>query len=349
MVVQICCSVDFAYFLKRLREDYPNEQILGYFYNPNIHPYAEFMLRYHDCQRVAKKHGIELILGEYDLDGWFEYVKGQEKEPERGERCLSCFDYRLSSTVKFAKSKNEKKITTTLLMSPKKSHDQLKKSLAKICQKENLEFIAPDYRKEGGSQAQMSLAKKENLYHQNFCGCMYALKDMSKFSLEAGLMSPVNGQILPGSIEERIKFYSEVIKSENPQIRKDKFINYRLLFARVKFNDKVIKSYFLYGSHFERNLVKFSIAQSCEEFYSDKECIRMISLAKFCEISGVKFSSMSEFLSTPLSIDDELKFRDKILKADSFSPIIIVENLYEDRVKIEVTSKLYLDVREILA
>lgn len=346
MVVQICCSVDFAYFFKRLRDEYPNDNIIGYFYNPNIHPYREFILRYKDTVRIAKKYGIEVILGKYDIDEWFCYVKGLENEPERGKRCQSCFDLRMDDTAKFAIDIGEKLITTTLLMSPKKTYSQLVHSLNEICIKYNLDFIAPDYRKDGGTQHQMSLAKDENLYHQKFCGCIYALKSMDKFSLEADLMSPINKQILPNSIEARDEFYDQIL--DNSEIFKDKFINYRLLSARVKFDDKVVKSYFLFNSHFERNLVKFSIDQDDSFFYTDKECIRLLSFAKFCEISGRDFTSFDDFLENHLSVKDELEIRAKISGIGSFSPIIVVENLYKTEVKIEANTKIYSDIREIL-
>ncbi|QOQ87765.1 epoxyqueuosine reductase QueH [Campylobacter corcagiensis] len=346
MVVQICCSVDFAYFLKRLRDEYPNEKIVGYFYNPNIHPYAEYMLRYYDTVRIAKKYGIEVELGSYDLERWMDCVKGQEMEPERGERCQSCFDFRMEETAKFAVKNSENLITTTLLMSPKKTHAQLEKSLSEICDKYWLNFIAPDYRKGGGTQAQMKLAKDEKLYHQKFCGCIYGLKAMNKFSLEADLFSPINRQILPNSIEQRAKFYAQDFKDKS--IKKDKFINYRLLKGVVKFNQKAVKSYFLFNSHFDRNFIKFSIDKECDEFYADKECVLLLSFAKFCEISKVKFKSFDEFLATTLSVSDELEIRAKIFGYYSFSPIIIVEKLQKAEVKIEAISKIYSDIREIL-
>lgn len=304
------------------------------------------MLRYYDTVKVAERYGIEVELGEYDLDGWFDYVKGQENEPERGKRCQSCFDFRMEESAKFAILKGETLITTTLLMSPKKTHSQLTKSLSEICAKYGLNFIAPDYRKGGGTQAQMKLAKDEKLYHQKFCGCIYALKAMDKFSLEVDLMSPINRQILPNSIEERAKFYS--LNLENKKIHKDKFINYRLLKGLVRFDDKVVKSYFLFNSCFDRNLVKFSINENCDEFYADKECVNLLSFAKFCEISGAKFESFDEFLAKPLSVKKELEVRAKILGFGSFSPIIIVRNLEKAKVEIEAVTKIYSDVREIL-
>ena len=58
LLVHICCSVDSHYFLQRMQEEHPEEKIVGYFYDPNIHPYSEYRLRYLDVEFSCKKLGI---------------------------------------------------------------------------------------------------------------------------------------------------------------------------------------------------------------------------------------------------------------------------------------------------
>src|ERR1700733_6532453 len=52
-----------------------------YFYNPNIHPRAEYDLRKAENIRFAEKLGIPFIDADYDDDTWFARVKGMEWEP----------------------------------------------------------------------------------------------------------------------------------------------------------------------------------------------------------------------------------------------------------------------------
>ena len=298
MVVQICCSVDSHYFLRRLKKDFPDKEIIGYFYDPNIHPYSEFLLRYEDVKHSSKELGIEVVLGEYELDEWFSYVKGLECEPERGNRCQKCFDFRMESTAKFAKQIGKNLITTTLLMSPKKSHAQLEESLSKICSEFGLDYIAPDYRKGGGSKEQFELAKKDNLYHQNYCGCMFAMSH--KESLKFELMSPLSRQILPNSAEDRLEFYKEIRELKESgvkfRIEKDSFINYRLLNGVVKFGGRAVKSHFLFNSYFERGFTKFGIDENCDEFI--KNDIRIVKFDKLNSLLNSKFKSFDEFLQS---------------------------------------------------
>ena len=57
-----------------------------FFYNPNIHPEREYLLRKDENVRFAEKHGVPFIDADYDTDNWFARAKGMEWEPERGVR-----------------------------------------------------------------------------------------------------------------------------------------------------------------------------------------------------------------------------------------------------------------------
>ena len=351
MLVHICCSVDSHYFLRKLRQT-TDEPLIGYFYDPNIHPYSEFLLRYEDVKQSCNELGIKLYLGEYDYESWLSGAKGLENEPEKGKRCEFCFDFRMQKTAVFAKKMNEKKITTTLLMSPKKSHSQLVGSLEKICEKENLEFIAPDFRKNGGTNEQFALAKKDRLYHQNFCGCLYALAKQRENSQIYELISSVDKQILPNSIEEKLKFYKKVHKLKNKGIKfeiiRDKFMNYRLLSGLVKFDGVAVESFIFHNSHFRRKYIKFSLENSQNLALIDKDEIKFISLDFFNKTAKKSYKNMSEILKNPPSLKCQEKVREKIGVSGGFSPIILVEKIPQCRVEIIANSDLYLDVREIL-
>ena len=210
ILVHICCSVDSHYFLQCLRAQYPDSKLVGFFYNPNIHPKAEYDLRLLDVERSCKILGIDLYEGEYDTLHWLEDVRGLEEEPEKGERCVACFDSRLIRTASFAKQKSIGVFTTTLLSSPMKEREILFTQGEKIAHLNNLEFIKIDVRSNGGTQAQAKLAKEDNLYRQTYCGCKFALikqrNAQGKLSLE--LVENLGRQIQPASNEERIETFS---------------------------------------------------------------------------------------------------------------------------------------------
>ena len=78
--------MDSHFFLEKLKKDFPDEKLIGFFYDPNIHPYSEYKLRLLDVQRSCDKLGIELIEGEYDYTSWLEVIRGLEREKEKGKR-----------------------------------------------------------------------------------------------------------------------------------------------------------------------------------------------------------------------------------------------------------------------
>ena len=175
MLVHICCSVDSHYFLSELQKVYPKESFVGFFYNPNIHPKAEHDLRLSDVRRSCKILKIPLIEGDYEPENWFYSVRGREDEPEKGARCNICFDVRLEKSAQIAKLLGERTFTTTLLSSPMKEQETLYQQGDAIAQRNGLDFIKINVRKNGGVQKQNELAKRDNLYRQNYCGCKYSM------------------------------------------------------------------------------------------------------------------------------------------------------------------------------
>ena len=357
MVAHLCCSVDAGYFLKRLQEDFPDEKIIGYFYDPNIHPYSEFKLRSLDTKRICEKLGIEYVEGEYDYESWLNAVKGKENEPEKGVRCSICFDHSLEATAGYAQKIGDNKITTSLLMSPMKSQEQLSSVGKVIKRKYGIDFYAPDYRKKGGTQAQQEYAKENQLYRQDYCGCLYGIwQQKQNQEIIDELISPYPFQILPSSIEEKLKFYEERIKLEEKgtqyKIVKENFLNYRLLRGGVKCkmkNEKrVIDSYILFYSYLQRGVrgrvdfIKDGIG------YFNRMQIMFVNIEKINEVLNKKYQNVKEITKNPPNIEEEIEFREKITNTKySLSPIIIVDEIKE-RYEVDIEAKVYPDVREIL-
>lgn len=342
MLVHICCSVDSDYFLKRLCKEYAKNELIAYFYDPNIHPFSEYLLRLSDVKRSCKKLGIKLIAGEYDYENWLGGTKGLENEPEKGSRCKYCFDFRLENTAKKAIELGQKQITTTLLMSPKKEFQVLKTALSEICAKFNLEFLAPDFRKGGGTAEQFENAKKEKLYHQNYCGCLYALNMSRSEAHLTELSCPINRQIQPASSDERIKLYKKVRKCEKKgakfELRKIKIDNYRLKSARVLQNEKVISSYFIFKSTMNKGNSSFKIAQNSKSFYSAKDYILLIDLKLFNSLAKTKYKSAKELYFNAPSLKTELKVRKKLCGELSQNAIIVLDKIENSSYKIELSS-----------
>ena len=153
-----------------------------YFYNPNIHPKEEYEIRKDENIRFAEKLGFNFIDADYDKDNWFERVKGLEDEPERGERCTVCFDMRFERTALFAHENNFTLFSSTLGISRWKNMNQINScGLRAAARYENLTYWTYNWRKSGGSQRMIEISKREGFYQQEYCGCVYSLRDTNKW------------------------------------------------------------------------------------------------------------------------------------------------------------------------
>lgn len=356
LLVHICCSVDSHYFLEKIQEEYPQEKLVGYFYDPNIHPYSEYALRFLDVQYSCDKLGIELLEGPYNLEAWLKSVKGLENEPEKGDRCTVCFDDRLSNSVQKAKELGHDKFTTTLLISPKKSQEKLGKIGHALAKQHNMEFIFKDYRSGQGTQLQGEVVKEHRLYRQNYCGCLFGLSAQreQQEKLMDEMFVSVNAQITPESIEERLELYSKrnaYAKNNTPyKIIKQRFLNYRLLHGWVQQKKQTIPSYILCYSTINRNNTGGRIEQTHENIaYLNRDEVKLLDLKSFNALAQTSYKSVKELLFNPPSFQKELEIRNSITQNPyDLSAIIVLDELNSERYDIKINAKTYDDVKEVI-
>ncbi|RAP33091.1 hypothetical protein DID75_03210 [Candidatus Marinamargulisbacteria bacterium SCGC AG-410-N11] len=153
-----------------------------YFYNPNIHPNKEYEIRKNENIRFAEKHNIPFIDADYDTDNWFERTKGMEFEPERGIRCTACFDMRFERTALYAHEHGFPVITSSLGISRWKNMDQINDCGIRAANPyPNITYWTYNWRKKGGSERMYQIAKEESFYKQEYCGCVYSLRDTNQW------------------------------------------------------------------------------------------------------------------------------------------------------------------------
>ncbi|EEC17885.1 conserved hypothetical protein [Ixodes scapularis] len=158
-----------------------------FFYNPNIHPVREYELRKQENIRFAEQHGIEFIDADYDVDNWFERVRGLEHAPERGERCTVCFDMRFERTALYAHENGYDIISSVLGISRWKDMNQINDCGERAAARyPEMKYWTYNWRKGGGSQRMLEISKRENFYQQEYCGCVYSLRDTNRHRRSQG-------------------------------------------------------------------------------------------------------------------------------------------------------------------
>ncbi len=148
-----------------------------YYFNPNIFPQEEYLIRKNECTRYAKKLGLTIIDGDYDHSFWLTHVIGHENLPERSTRCLECFKMRLLETARLAKSKGFSRFATTLASSRWKSLEQIANAGHWAAnQVRDVSFWEKNWRKDGLTERRRILLSENKFYNQTYCGCEFSMR-----------------------------------------------------------------------------------------------------------------------------------------------------------------------------
>ena len=167
--MHICCGPCAIYPLQELRKN--GFEVTGYFYNPNIHPYREYMKRSQTLRDYAQKEDFNVIWSEsYPLDEFLRQTAFMDKD-----RCVYCYTERLENAVNAATMGNYDFFTTTLLYSKFQNHELIRKISENLSKKIGVDFYYQDFRL-GWSEG-VKKSKEIGLYRQSYCGCIYSEKE----------------------------------------------------------------------------------------------------------------------------------------------------------------------------
>ncbi|MEM4292991.1 MAG: epoxyqueuosine reductase QueH [Thermoplasmata archaeon] len=169
LLLHICCAPCFTYVRKVLKEK--GIEFTGYFYNPNIHPLKEFLLRAETLKNFVFQTGDKVIFSSaYPYRDYIASFLALEKEGK--VRCSACYEKRLREVARFARMHGYSAFSTTLLLSPYQNHELLVDVGNRIADELGVEFYYQDFR--DGFKGSVELAKQYNLYRQNYCGCIFS-------------------------------------------------------------------------------------------------------------------------------------------------------------------------------
>ena len=92
---------------------------------------------------------------------------------------------RFERTALFAHENKFELFTSSLGISRWKNMDQINSSGHSAAQKyQNLKYWDFNWRKKGGTQRMIEISKKEKFYQQEYCGCVYSLRDTNRWRKE---------------------------------------------------------------------------------------------------------------------------------------------------------------------
>ena len=193
LLLHTCCAPCSVYCIKKLRSEDIEPTL--YWYNPNIHPYAEYKARRNCLREYSKTVKVDLV--EDDAYGLDEFVCNTYDKI--ATRCQEyCYPKRLRQAFEFAKDNDFDAITTTLLYSIYQQHDFIKELMQNLSNEYGIEFVYRDFRE--GWQEGQDEARRIGLYMQKYCGCVFS-EEESGIGREIGRtlkkqgISPTNANV----------------------------------------------------------------------------------------------------------------------------------------------------------
>jgi predicted adenine nucleotide alpha hydrolase (AANH) superfamily ATPase len=169
ILLHICCANCALYPLENLRT--AGWEVFGFWYNPNIHPYQEYVKRLKAVKEIENRLAIRMIYQDrYELEDFLRDVAFRE-----GDRCRICYHRRLEAAAHVASKGKFDAFTSTLLGSKLQDHDLIKEIGNTIGKRTEVPFHYADFRE--GWEAGRERSLKLGLYRQDYCGCIYSEKE----------------------------------------------------------------------------------------------------------------------------------------------------------------------------
>ena len=212
VLLHSCCAPCSGAMIEEMVEK-QDADVTIFFYNPNIHPRAEYELRKRENEEYAKRLGVPFIDGDYDPDEWYKRARGMEFSPERGRRCTMCFDMRMDRTALYAHEWGFSHIATTNSTSRWKDENQVDDSGRRAAAKYDLTYLDDDWKTDVMTARKYEINASEQFYKQEYCGCSFSLRDNNFHRAKEGLepIKPAQGDVYSDPLMDAAEESPEVV------------------------------------------------------------------------------------------------------------------------------------------
>ena len=187
-----CCAPCSSYCMEYTREYF---DVTVFYYNPNISSDEEYRKRLEEEKRLIAAFNkqvetgnfvmnsfshatkIHIVEGDYRPQDFYNIARGLEQCPEGGSRCFKCYELRLRVSFRVAKERGFDYVASTLTISPLKNADKINEIGFALAEEYGVSWLPCDFKKKNGYKRSIELSKEFDLYRQNFCGCVYSMRD----------------------------------------------------------------------------------------------------------------------------------------------------------------------------
>ena len=202
LLLHACCGPCSSYVLEYL---YKYFDITVLYYNPNIYPPEEYQRRLAELKKLyesfppALEGKVNVVELNYNPDDFYNAVETREnpelaKEPEKGERCRRCYEFRLKQSFEYAATHQFDYFCTTLSISPFKDAEKLNtigeqlernaQNSTNSSQQKIPHWLPSDFKKKGGFKRSLEISAEYGMYRQDYCGCIYSKNNKNSAIIE---------------------------------------------------------------------------------------------------------------------------------------------------------------------
>ncbi len=102
-------------------------------------------------------------------------------DPEGWERCFFCYRKRMEEACLYALEHHYDYFTTVMTISRQKDSQKLNEIGLELQKKyPSVRYFCSDFKKKGGQVRRDEIVKELDLYHQDYCGCIYSYMQRKK-------------------------------------------------------------------------------------------------------------------------------------------------------------------------
>lgn len=176
VLMHVCCAPCSTYTLEYITQFC---DVTIYFANSNIHPKIEYERRSYVTQKFVNDFNrntgqqVQFLAAPYEPNEFFRKVHGLEEEPEGGDRCKVCYDYRLDKTAAKAVELGFDYFGSTLTISPHKNSQTINAVGLEVQKIYDTQYLPSDFKKNQGYKRSVEMCAEYDIYRQCYCGCVF--------------------------------------------------------------------------------------------------------------------------------------------------------------------------------
>ena len=172
VLLHICCAPCGLMPVRLLRAE--GFAVTGVFYNPNIHPLREYLLRRAALAEAAQRLDLPLLWPDPEQAAWNlpQWLRRVPASADRNVRCRACYALRFGHVARWAAQEGFDAFTSSLLSSRRQAHAIVVEEGEEAARRCGTVFLYRDFRP--AWQEGIELSKTWGLYRQQYCACLYS-------------------------------------------------------------------------------------------------------------------------------------------------------------------------------